>query len=66
MAFTWPKDLEFSPWDLDVIDRDCPSCGRMMHTCDHRQRRLYSGSRLHDTLSGVPKPAEDVLGRNLS
>jgi hypothetical protein len=42
MAFTWPKDLEFTPWDLDVIDRDCPSCGRMMHICDHRQRRLYT------------------------
>ena len=26
----------------------------------------YSGSRLHDTLSGVPKPAEDVLGCDLS
>jgi hypothetical protein len=42
MAFTWPKDLEFTPWELDVIDRDCPSCGRMMHICDHRQRRLYT------------------------
>ena len=42
MAFTWPKGLEFTPWDLDVIDRDCPSCGRMMHICDHRQRRLYT------------------------
>jgi hypothetical protein len=40
MPFTWPKDLEFTPWDLDVIERDCPSCGRMMHICDHRQRRL--------------------------
>jgi hypothetical protein len=42
MAFAWPKDLEFTPWDLDVIDRDCPSCGRRMHICDHRQRRLYT------------------------
>ena len=42
MAFTWPKDLEFTPWDLDVIVRDCPSCGRRMHICDHRQRRLYT------------------------
>jgi hypothetical protein len=42
MAFAWPKDLEFTPWDLDVIERDCPSCGRMMHICDHRQRRLYT------------------------
>jgi hypothetical protein len=42
MAFAWPKDLEFTPWELDVIDRDCPSCGRMMHICDHRQRRLHT------------------------
>src|SRR4051812_43780589 len=42
MAFTWPKDAEFTPWELDVIDRDCPSCGRMMHICDHRERRLYT------------------------
>src|SRR4051812_28351016 len=27
---------------------------------------IYSGSRLHDARSGVPKPAEDVLGRDLS
>ena len=40
MAFTWPTDLEFTPWELDVIDRDCPFCGRMMHICDHRVRRL--------------------------
>jgi hypothetical protein len=42
MAFTWPKDLEFTPWELDVIDRDCPFCGRMMHICDHRERRLHT------------------------
>jgi hypothetical protein len=42
MAFTWPKDLEFTPWELDVIERDCPFCGRMMHICDHRERRLHT------------------------
>jgi hypothetical protein len=42
MAFIWSKDLEFTPWELDVIDRGCPSCGRMMHICDHRERRLYT------------------------
>jgi hypothetical protein len=42
MAFTWPKDAEFTPWELDVIERDCPCCGRRMHICDHRQRRLYT------------------------
>jgi hypothetical protein len=42
MSFTWPKDLEFTPWELDVIERDCPVCGRMMHICDHRERRLHT------------------------
>jgi hypothetical protein len=42
MAFTWPKDLEFTPWELDVIDRVCPFCARMMHICDHRQRHFYT------------------------
>src|SRR4051794_13981757 len=42
MPFTWPKHLDFTPWELDVIDRDCPSCGRMMPICDHRQRRFYT------------------------
>src|SRR3954464_5910697 len=42
MAFTSPQDLDFTPWELDVLERDCPSCGRMMHICDHRQRRLYT------------------------
>jgi hypothetical protein len=42
MAFTLPKDLEFTPWELDVLERDCPSCGRRMYICDHRQRRLYT------------------------
>jgi hypothetical protein len=42
MSFTWPKDMEFTPWELDVIARDCPFCGRMMHICDHRERRLHT------------------------
>ena len=42
MAFTWPEDLDFTPWELDVIDRDCPFCGRMMHVCDHRRRRVHT------------------------
>ena len=42
MAFTWSKDLEFTPWDLDVIERDCPSCGRMMYICDHRHRHFFT------------------------
>src|SRR3954464_9197306 len=42
MSYHWPEDTDFSPWELDVLDRDCPACGRMMHICDHRYRRLHT------------------------
>jgi hypothetical protein len=42
MPYKWPADTDFAPWELDVIDRDCPSCGRMMHVCDHRYRRFHT------------------------
>jgi len=42
MAYHWPADTDFALWELDVLDRDCPVCGRMMHICDHRYRRLHS------------------------
>jgi hypothetical protein len=42
MAYQWPKDTDFSPWELDVLDRNCPVCGRMMHICDHRYRRFHT------------------------
>jgi hypothetical protein len=42
MPYRWPADTDFAPWELDVIDRDCPSCGRMMHVCDHRYRRFHT------------------------
>jgi hypothetical protein len=42
MAYQWPADTDFSPWELDVLDRNCPSCGRMMHICDHRYRRFHT------------------------
>jgi hypothetical protein len=42
MPYAWPKDAEFSQWELDVLDRDCPVCGRMMYICDHRYRRFHS------------------------
>ena len=32
----------FRLWELDVLDRDCPACGRMMHICDHRSRRFHT------------------------
>jgi hypothetical protein len=42
MAYHWPADTDFSLWELDVLDRNCPACGRMMHICDHRYRRLHT------------------------
>ncbi len=42
MAYQWPADTDFALWELDVLDRNCPACGHMMHVCDHRYRRLHT------------------------
>ena len=42
MAYHWPEDTDFAHWELDVLDRNCPACGRMMHICDHRYRRFHT------------------------
>jgi hypothetical protein len=42
MAYRWPEDTDFSLWELDVLDRDCPFCGRRMYICDHRYRRFHT------------------------
>src|SRR3954454_2589600 len=42
MAYRWPEDTDFALCELDVLDRNCPACGRMMHICDHRYRRLHT------------------------
>ena len=42
MAYRWPADTDFSLWELDVLDRDCPVCGRSMYICDHRYRRFHT------------------------
>jgi hypothetical protein len=42
MPYDWPEDTDFALWELDVLDRNCPSCGRMMHVCDHRYRRFHT------------------------
>jgi hypothetical protein len=42
MAYRWPADTDFSLWELDVLDRNCPVCGRMMYICDHRYRRFHT------------------------
>jgi len=42
MPYAWPKNTEFAHWELDVLDRSCPVCGRMMYVCDHRYRRFHT------------------------
>ena len=42
MPHVWPNDTDFRYMELDVLDRACPVCGRMMHVCDHRYRRFYT------------------------
>ena len=41
MSYRWPEDTDFALLELDVLDRDCPICGRRMSICDHRYRRLH-------------------------
>ena len=42
MPHHWPADTDFILWELDVMDRECAYCGRMMHICDHRYRHFYT------------------------
>ncbi len=42
MPYAWPEETDFALWELDVLDRDCPACGRMMYICDHRHRRVHT------------------------
>ena len=42
MPYHWPEDTDFALWELDVLDRSCPACGRMMYICDHRYRRIHT------------------------
>jgi hypothetical protein len=42
MPYAWPEDTDFALWELDVLDRECPSCRRMMYVCDHRYRRVHT------------------------
>ena len=42
MPYAWPKDTDFTPWELDVLDRACAVCGRGMYICDHRYRRFHT------------------------
>src|SRR4051812_39600870 len=54
------EDTDFSFWELDVLDRDCSTCGRMMHICDHRYRRFHTWDgpvQLICKLNHCPDPA---------
>jgi hypothetical protein len=42
MPYTWPEDTDFASWELNVFDRGCLVCGKMMHVCDHRYRRFHT------------------------
>ena len=42
MPYKWPEDTDFAYWELDVLDRACPACGRMMYICDHRYRHFHT------------------------
>src|SRR3982751_5944051 len=42
VSYQWPADTDFALGELDVLDRNCPVCGRRMHICDHRYRRLLT------------------------
>jgi hypothetical protein len=42
MPYSWPQDTDFAQWELDVSDRNCAVCGRMMYVCDHRYRRFHT------------------------
>ena len=42
MPHHWPEDTDFALLELDVIDRNCPVCGRLMYICDHRHRHFFT------------------------
>jgi hypothetical protein len=42
MAYRWPAETDFAWVELEVVDRNCPVCGRMMSVCDPRYRRVHT------------------------
>src|SRR5215470_6693207 len=42
MPYAWPKDTDFTQWELDVLNRACAVCGRGMYICDHRHRHFHT------------------------
>jgi hypothetical protein len=41
MPYRWPEATDFATWELDVLDRSCSACGRMMYVCDHRHHHIF-------------------------
>jgi hypothetical protein len=63
MPYHWPAETDFAFLELDVLDRDCPVCGRMMYICDHRHRRLHTlEGPLHLTCKLNHCPDPNCLG----
>jgi hypothetical protein len=63
MPYHWPAETDFAFLELDVLDRDCPVCGRMMYVCDHRHRRLHTlEGPLHLTCKLNHCPDPNCLG----
>ena len=60
MAHRWPADTDFALWELDVLDRDCACCGRMMHICDYRYRRELMGKRVWFAEALISGSADEV------
>jgi hypothetical protein len=42
MPYAWPVDSDPALWELGVLERGCPDCGRGMHVCGHRHRRVHT------------------------
>lgn len=42
MSHHWPSETAFERVELKVLDRVCRKCGRRMHVCGRRERRLFT------------------------
>jgi hypothetical protein len=42
MPYNWSQDSDPALLELEVLQRNCPACGRMMHVCAHRHRRFHT------------------------
>jgi len=42
MRFHWPEDTGFTPLELEVEDRTCTACGRVLYVCDHRYHPIFT------------------------